>query len=339
MSRVDHFATLETLLAGAEGNAPVETLLALGRVARVAHGDDLDLAARADTLLGRITLPNLGELLPRPLAAFADTLAFGDDAAVLFADLERVGALLAGARVVSFDHPSLRALADRAEAASRLGDGEAPTSRRRVTLALLANAHIAEHGAVPGPDDAVIAVSDALVPALHAAFRGERIDTLLGPEPRSERARPLVTERARPLAASELTRLGLILQTALDRQKPLAIAPDLLELTPFFLASSAPELVLHDDGNEEPILAAEPFPGVLLRVHLDVLEIELGAAVPAGGAYPEPVLLPLVGDAALSPCRCRAGQTARHFVFEPSDHPAVDAYALLLGDDVAVLRA
>ena len=56
----------------------------------------------------------------------------------------------------------------------------------------------------------------------------------------------------------------------------------------------------------------------------DVLEIELTAAAATTGAYPEPLLLPLVGDAALAPCRCRAGQHDGTFVFEPSEHPAVD---------------
>lgn len=342
MSRAAHLDVLETLLAGSPAAAPVETLLAIGRVARVAHGEDLDLAARADILLGRSALPDLGELAQKPLQTFADALAFPDEPTALFADLERAGALLAAARLLSFDHPALAVLASRARSAAKLVEGEAPTSRRRVTLALLANAHIADHGVVPEADEAVILLADALAPALAAAFRGERLDTLLAEGTRTDRPRPLVTERARPLDSDEIARLGRILATALDRgdaSKPLAIAPALLELTPFFLATSAPELVLHDDGNEEPILAAEPLPGVALRVHLDVLEVELAEGVPLTGAYPEPVLLPLVGDAALAPCRCRAGQTARHFVFEPSDHPAVDAYALLLGDEVAVLRA
>lgn len=342
MSRAASLDELETILGGSPAAAPVETLIAIGRVARVAHGEDLALSEQAEALLGRLALPSLGELAQKPLQTFADMLAFPDEPTTLFADLERVGALLAGARLVSVAHPALIELAARARSAAERVDAEAPTSRRRVTLALLANAHIADHGVVPSSDEAVIALADALVPALSAAFRGERLDPLLEPEIRTDRPRPLVTERGRPLATEEIARLGRILATALDRgdqAKPLAIAPALLELTPFFLATSAPELVLHDDGNEEPILSAEPLPGVALRVHLDVLEVELADGAERAGAYPEPVLLPLVGDAALAPCRCRAGQTARHFVFEPSEHPAVDAYALLLGDEVAVLRA
>lgn len=341
--RTAHLVALESLLAGSAAAAPVELLIAIGRASRVAHGEDLELAARAEALLesaSRGALANLGELAPTPLQRFVDTLAFADDPAASFASVERAGALLAGARAASFDHPALESLAAHIAAAARPAEGESPTHRRRLALALLANQHIADHGVVPGADDAVLTLADAIVPALQGAFRGERLDALLGPEPRPQS--PLVTERARALASDELARLTGILKIALDRgdhAKPLAIAASLLELTPFFLATSAPELVLHDDGNEEPILSAEPLPGVLLRVHLDVLEVELGGASPRGGAYPEPVLLPLVGDAALAPCRCRAGQTDRHFVFEPSDHPAVDAYALLIGDEVAVLRA
>jgi hypothetical protein len=349
VSREHALAALDEALAGF-GNtssplADAQILHTVGAVARVAHGDDHDLAARADDALARVRSAAF-RLDTASLTSFCDGLALAPtsangavdhDATSVFARLVSATTVLAGAQALDFAHPTLVALRDRTIAATQRRIHEAPTAPRPVALALLATAHIADHGVFPGPDDALLALADGLGPVLQAAFRGEPIEPLLGA--------PGATPRHRALAPDELLRLGRILATALERSldAPLTIASELLELTPFFLASSAPELVLHEaasgDTHDEPILASEPLPGVLLRARLDVLEIELTAAAATTGAYPEPLLLPLVGDAALAPCRCRAGQHDGTFVFEPSEHPAVDAYALLVGDQIAILRA
>ena len=325
MSREDTLAALEAAVSEPRPPEAAALILLAGRAWRIGQGEDAALASRANELLLRAkALPStLTDEAILSLSTSLDPSAHSSPP-VLFQALGELSTLLAG--LVALDlGPTPRAYLEAAlEAAVAPTRGLPELHPDRVALALLATAFIAEGGVAVGPDDTLISLADGLDPALRAVFRGERIAALVSSPP---------SPRDRALAPGERARLEALLARALAGSGPWALAPDLLELTPFFLASSAPELVLHE-AREEAVLERQPWPGVSLRVHADVLEVELAEA---GG--PAPMLLPVIGDAVLAPCRCRAGATARHYVFEPSDHPAVERYVLLWGNRVIVLRS
>jgi hypothetical protein len=325
-----------------------------GRVANVAEAALAKLRARA-------TPPSLSatEVL-RALASVDSTSTSHTPLPALFQALAGATALLAGAEALGLaaTDPALAAALERLLAGvervvNEVVEKTTPTSSRRLGLALLANQHLAAWGAAFPADAPLAKLADALVPTLAAAFRGVALPAAFDEAPvaaasiaredqapvstqgRAASTEPAQPQRIRALAPAELQSLGAILKQALDRDAPLRIEPSLLELTPFFLASSAPDLVFHEDAHDASLVVpSSPLPGTVLRLHLDAVELEL-----LDPSLPEPLLLPIVGEVALEPCRCRTGMTARHFVFEPSDHPAVEAYALLLGDRVALLRA
>jgi hypothetical protein len=346
--------------------ASVATLLLAGAAARLTSSsdeaaDDAELATRA---LDRLRAATRG-VETSEVRAFAQSISLtNDDPTLLCPAITQATQLLAGARAlgVEITDGGLESLAEEVErCVDRLlasHDALAPTL---VGSALLANQQLASWGAALPADAPLARLADALVPTLAAAFRGvalapvfdassASVASVASPSleeqsavaPASVRAptpapapAPHAARRTRALRPEELRTLSAVLKRALDSDDPLRIEPSLLELTPFFLASSAPDLVLHEDAHDESLVVqSSPLPGTVLRLHLDAVELEL-----LDPTLPEPLLLPIVGEVALEPCRCRAGMTARHFVFEPSDHPAVEAYALLLGDRVALLRA
>lgn len=341
--------------------ATIEALLLAGACARLTASSDEDTAAVADAALARLRASVAGVDRTSVLTHLPVVPSAGSDPASfvhLLADATRLDAGLRALGLRGTDAPidaAVDTLLDGASASVRqLVESHDPLAPRLVAHALFANQQVAAWGAALPSDAALIVLADALSPTLTALFRGgahepvfdahdpstvsSSIATGLGDEPAppaSRRSPARSTERTRALRPDETLALGALLRRALENDAKLAIEPSLLELTPFFLASSAPSLVLHEDAHDESLLlASSPLAGTRLRLHLDAIELEL-----LDPSLPEPLLLPIVGDEALAPCRCRAGMTARHFVFDPSDHPDVEAYALLLGDRVALLRA
>lgn len=341
-------ADLEGLLAGGAPAAPAARLFAAaGRVARVACGDDEDergLPERADALLDRARsafarvaaggdFASRGDLaVAASTGDLAATAPTGDverwlasprgPFASALSELDGLGALAAGIAELAPNAPAGRLLAGRVgELARAIGDRARAERRAMFEAGMAASALIAERGVHPEHDEALLALADVVGLQLTAALAGEPID--------DEAWRVRATDRA--LAE----RLGALLARALERPAPLAIAPDMVELSAQGWRQapmSSGDLVLHETSAEATAKAerVELLAGVWVRP----LEGELEVETSSGGEAP--CLLPLVGGEPGEPCPSREGHRAGQLVFSLT--PEAEGYALVTGDRVALLR-
>ncbi|HEU4532621.1 MAG TPA: hypothetical protein VFS00_00840, partial [Polyangiaceae bacterium] len=248
-------ADLEGLLAsGGRGAPPGRVLAAVGRVARVACGDDdegLGLPDRAESLLDRARVAfagaRLGEAAPPAEAgAFGRWLAAprGPFSAAL-AELDGLGAVAAGLAELDPEAPAARPLAARIDGlAGAIRERAAAERRPMFEAAMAASALVAERGVHPEHDAALLALADVVGLQLAAALEGEPLD--------DEAWKVRATE---PALAE---RLGALLARALERPAPLAVAPDMVELAAHGwhrAPASVGDLVLHESA---PDPAAEP---------------------------------------------------------------------------------
>jgi hypothetical protein len=324
-------ADLEGLLASAGGApAPGRLFPAVGRVARVACGDDdagLELPERAEALLERARAAFGSAPPPDAIAAKAGELDRWLDAprgpfSAALAELEGLGALSAGLAELSPAAPAARSLAGRVgELARAIGERARDHRRTMFEAAMAASALIAERGVHPEHDAALLALADVVGLQLAAALEGEPLDD----EAWKVRAvEPAVAER-----------LGALLARALERPGPLDVAPDMVELAArgFRQApASVGDLVLHEGALDAAAKAerVELLPGVWVRP----LEGELEVETSAGAA--SPCLLALVEGEPGEPCPSREGHRAGQLVFTLA--PDAEGYALVAGERVALLR-
>ncbi len=331
-SRERFLADLEGLLAaGGRGASPARLASAVGRVARVACGDDddgLDLPGRADALLERARAAFAGPALAAgaPAArggAIDRWLAAprGPFSAAL-AELDELGALAAGLAELAPGSPAARALDGRVgELARALRDRAREARRPMFEAALAASSRVVERGVHPEHDRALLALADVVGLQLAAALEGEPID--------DEAWKVRATE---PALAE---RLGALLARALERPAPLAVAPDMVELAAYGLRhgpASVGDLVLHEGGPDAAAKAerVELLPGVWVRPLEAELEVETSPDAAA------PCLLTLVAGEPGEPCPSREGHRAGQLVFSLA--PDAEGYALVVGEQVALLR-
>jgi hypothetical protein len=325
--RERYLTDLEGLLAEGGPTAPAGRILdAVGRVARVACGDDdaaPGLPERADGLLERARrafegLAGDGE---PPTAHVARWLASprGPFSAAL-AELDRLGALAGGAAELAPGSPAALRLTGRVdELAGAIADRARSERRPMFEAALAASALIVERGVHPEHDRALLALADVVGLQLAAALGGEPLDD----EPWKVRA-------ADPAAAE---RLGALLARALERPDPLAVAPDLLELSARGWPQAgkpAGDLVLHEAPPATAAERVELLPGVWVRPLETELEVEVAPRAAA------PRLVPLTDGEPGEPCPAREGHQAGHYVFTLTT--GAEEFALVVDANVALVR-
>jgi hypothetical protein len=329
VSRERFLTDLEVLLASG-GRAPAGQLFAtVGRVARVAHGDDegAGLPERADALLERAreafagspppadgvrtSTREVDRWLASPRGPFSSALA----------ELDALGAVAAGLAELAPDAPATRATAERVEALARSIQGRALAERRAMfEAAMAASALVAERGVHPEHDLALLALADVVGLQLAAALEGEPIDD--------------DSWKVRATEPDVAQRLGALLARALERPSPLVIAPDMLELAAHGHAhapASVGDLVLHEEALDAAAKAerVELLPGVWARPLDGELEVEAAGAA-------APCLLALAEGKPGEPCPAREGHRAGQLVFTLT--PNAEGYALVVGEQVALLR-
>lgn len=323
---------LEGLLAaGGRGTPSGKLLASVGRVARVACGDDdegLGLPERAEALLdrARVALANASLGVD---AASAEAGSFGRWLAsprgpfsAALTELDSLGAIAAGLAELSPEAPSTRSLAARIdELAHQIRERARSERRSMFEAAMAASALVAERGVHPEHDAALLALADVVGLQLAAALEGEPLDDEAWKVRATE---PAVAER-----------LGALLARALERPSPLSVAPDMVELAAHrwhHAPASVGDLVLHENAPETSARAerVEILPGIWLRP----LDGELEVETPPGS--PAPCLLTLSNDEPGEPCSSREGNRAGQLVFSLT--PAAEGYALVAGERVALLR-
>lgn len=299
-------------------------LIALGAAERVAcsdrgeHGgaliDEADALLRdAKRLAGRVFsvdlhTPALDAWLKAPQGPFATALTE-------LSELGAIASALASLQPGSAAQQMAQAAVD--ERAGAILHVARAHSAVMLDAAVAASQRVVDFGVAPGPDDALLALSEVCDARIRAVLAGEAL----------EAPRPFV----RSVLSRDLAeRLGEALAAALARPAPLAVAADALQLAPAASFSPRAELVLH--GAAEAIQDApsvELLPGVVIRYVGAELEVEL-----AEDRSDRPILLPVSGEQPGSPCPARAGAHARHFVFTL---PEAGSFLLLVGEQAAYL--
>ncbi|MCU0687452.1 MAG: hypothetical protein MUF34_35285 [Polyangiaceae bacterium] len=241
---------LEGLLAaGGRGTPSGKLLASVGRVARVACGDDdegLGLPERAEALLdrARVALANASLGVD---AASAEAGSFGRWLAsprgpfsAALTELDGLGAIAAGLAELSPEAPATRSLAARIdELAHQIRERARSERRPMFEAAMAASALVAERGVHPEHDAALLALADVVGLQLAAALEGEPLDD--------------EAWKVRATEPSVAERLGALLARALERPSPLSVAPDMVELAAHrwhHAPASVGDLVLHENAPE-----------------------------------------------------------------------------------------
>ncbi|MCU0657300.1 MAG: hypothetical protein MUF64_19185 [Polyangiaceae bacterium] len=241
---------------------------------------------------------------------------------------DRHGAVQAALSLLAPDsEPHRRASAEAAEAlgALQIAAVRAPEAILELTLSALERIVLA--GVVPGEDPLLLALDDLARRHLASALQGQPL-----PAP--------TTIRVRPLDAAQAEALGNALALAMQRSRPLQVAPDLLELADFPAPPAGSrrsfDLRLHNAPQEGPRRESiELLQDVQVTVTEEEIEVEF-----QGDPHDAVLLVPLHQGQPGEPCPVRSGNHPRHLIFSPPAPlpDAPDGYALVIGDRLAVLR-